>query len=346
MTAQRQITIVGGGLAGLTLGIGLRQQHIPVVIIEAGQYPRHRVCGEFISGRGQQSLKRLGLADWLARNGAVPASTAAFFSASRATAPRALPEPALCISRFALDHALAQKFLELGGELMTGERWRENGFGEGVVRASGRRLPSDNTGARWFGLKIHARDVSLDADLEMHFASSGYVGLCRLGGGEVNVCGLFRRNQDRSLPGDARDLLRGQPGSWLRQRLAGAPFDEASFCATAGLSLRPGRAEEHTEICVGDAITMIPPLTGNGMSMAFESAGLALEPLAAWSRGEIQWSAARRQIARECDERFARRLTWAARLHPFLLTAAWQNLLLPLVSRNQWLWQTAFGSTR
>ena len=59
--AAKPITIVGGGLAGLTLGIGLRRRGVPVTVWEAGHYPRHRVCGEFISGRGQETLSRLGL---------------------------------------------------------------------------------------------------------------------------------------------------------------------------------------------------------------------------------------------------------------------------------------------
>src|SRR5947208_2116234 len=50
---MKHVSIVGGGLAGLTLGIGLRRQGIPVTIWERGQYPRHRVCGEFSGGRGQ-----------------------------------------------------------------------------------------------------------------------------------------------------------------------------------------------------------------------------------------------------------------------------------------------------
>ena len=48
-------------MAGLTLGIALRKNQIPVVIFEAGKYPRHRVCGEFISGRGLEILEELGL---------------------------------------------------------------------------------------------------------------------------------------------------------------------------------------------------------------------------------------------------------------------------------------------
>ena len=63
---MKPVTIIGGGLAGLTLGIGLRQHGVPATIIEAGNYPRHRVCGEFVSGRGQATLARLGLRAMLA----------------------------------------------------------------------------------------------------------------------------------------------------------------------------------------------------------------------------------------------------------------------------------------
>jgi 2-polyprenyl-6-methoxyphenol hydroxylase-like FAD-dependent oxidoreductase len=61
MPAQKPITIVGGGLAGLTLGIALRKREIPVTVFETGNYPRHRVCGEFISGRGLEILDIFGL---------------------------------------------------------------------------------------------------------------------------------------------------------------------------------------------------------------------------------------------------------------------------------------------
>ena len=78
MAALKPITIIGGGLAGLALGIGLRLRGIPVTVYEATHYPRHRVCGEFISGRGQQVLRELGLEDVLREAGAIPATTAMF----------------------------------------------------------------------------------------------------------------------------------------------------------------------------------------------------------------------------------------------------------------------------
>src|SRR5712664_741834 len=110
----RPITIVGGGLAGLTLGIGLRRQGIPVAIWEAGHYPRHRVCGEFISGRGQQTLARLGLRETFLQAGAATATTAAFFLGPAGSPVRPLPAPALCLSRFKMDALLAELFLDSG----------------------------------------------------------------------------------------------------------------------------------------------------------------------------------------------------------------------------------------
>src|SRR5207253_9984563 len=100
---------------------------------------------------------------------------------------------ALCLSRFTMDALLADQFQNCGGELRPKQRWRENGVQEGIVHASGRRAQPVENGWRWFGIKVHARNVPLIADLEMHASPNGYVGICRLNEQEVNVCGLFRR---------------------------------------------------------------------------------------------------------------------------------------------------------
>jgi len=346
MTAMKPITIVGGGLAGLTLGIGLRRNGVPVTLWEAGRYPRHRVCGEFISGRGQETLARFDLLEPLHRAGARGADTAAFFSANCSTGPRPLPARAIGLSRFTLDASLANQFRELGGDLQEGVR-RTESVAEGMVRATGRHAPPVVHGPCWFGLKAHARNVPLSADLEMHVFSGGYVGLCRVDGGRVNVCGLFRRRTgEKKPPSDWRERLRGPAGSVLRQRLDGAEFDLNSFCAVAGLSLQPHRAIDRAECCIGDAITMIPPVTGNGMSMAFESAELAIGPLVAWSRGDVPWDETRQQIAGDCDAAFARRLAWAKWFQRLLLTPPLQAALVRLAARSRCFWQTAFEKTR
>lgn len=345
MTSSRPITIVGGGLAGLTLGIGLRQRDISVVIWEAGGYPRHRVCGEFISGNGATVLGRLGLHKLFRDAGAIDVETAAFISGDNRSPVRKLPVPALGLSRYSMDALLADELQRLGGELHRGQRWHPNGTDEGVVDASGREPHPTENGWRWFGLKVHARNVNLSADLEMHVSADNYVGVNRINGGEVNVCGLFRaRPGEKSEAGF--ELLRGKPGSPLRERLAPAQFDEESFCSVAGLSLKPQSARAKAGCFIGDAVTMIPPVTGNGMSMAFESAEIAIEPLSRYSRGEIDWGEAQRVIARACDCAFAERLKWARRLQWLMFSPVLRTSFGKVVLGSDRLWNLLFAKTR
>ena len=344
---MRELTIIGGGLAGLTLGIALRQYGVPVVVREAGRYPRHRVCGEFISGRGQQVLVNLGLGESLERAGVLRAETARFFLGANRSPIRQLRPPALCISRFTLDALLARTFRERGGDLRERNRARASEPCEGIVLATGRRSQAVVGRWRWFGLKIHARGVELDAALEMHGQPDGYVGLCRLSDGMVNICGLFRRRAGaRDAELNPRQLLRGAPGTQLRERLGQADFEEDSLCSVAGLCLRPQRSAGRPECCLGDALTMIPPVTGNGMSMAFEAAGLAVGPLVAWSRGELGWDQARHAAAAACDRAFGQRLRWSRCLQWMMFAPLIRGRLGGVALHSEWFWQLMFRRTR
>jgi 2-polyprenyl-6-methoxyphenol hydroxylase-like FAD-dependent oxidoreductase len=158
---------------------------------------------------------------------------------------------------------------------------------------------------------------------------------------------LFLRRAAARVPAlDELALLRGKPGSVLSERLASADFDTDSVCAVAGLSLAPHRAAARAECCVGDALTMIPPVTGNGMSMAFESAAMALAPLTAYSRAQIKWLQAQQSLACACDERFGRRLAWARFLQWLMFAPALRSSLGAPVLRSDWLWRMMFTKTR
>lgn len=346
MNAPRPITIAGGGLAGLTLGIALRQRSVPVTIWESGRYPRHRVCGEFICGRGRATLASLGLNEILTRVGAREAKTASFFAGKTTSPIRPLPETALCLSRFALDAALASRFRDLGGALHEGKRWSDSMQQDGVVQATGRRPQAKPGGWRWFGLKAHMLNVELGADLEVHLTPNGYIGLCRLADGVVNVCGLFRRRDETDALPPRTEMLQGSSGSALHERLANAEFVTDSICAVGGLDLRPNHDPVAQECRIGDALTMIPPFTGNGMSMSFEAAELAVEPLEQWSRGKTSWVEARTSIASRCEAVFQQRLTWANRLHALMFIAPLQPMLAAWLPRSTWSWNFLFSHTR
>ena len=107
------VEIIGGGLAGLALGLGLRARGVPVRLIEAGNYPRHRVCGEFITGLDHDTRRELQLTDILA--GARQARGVLWSEPGRPSVRHDLPEVALCLSRYRLDQAMASAFAAAGG---------------------------------------------------------------------------------------------------------------------------------------------------------------------------------------------------------------------------------------
>jgi flavin-dependent dehydrogenase len=114
----------------------------------------------------------------------------------------------------------------------------------------------------------------------------------------------------------------------------------------AGLSLQPQRAVDQKDCCIGDALTMIPPVTGNGMSMAFESAELAINPLCRYSHGEVSWPEARQAVARACDAAFAERLRWARRLQSLMFSPLLRTPLGKALLRSNTVWNFMFAKTR
>jgi 2-polyprenyl-6-methoxyphenol hydroxylase-like FAD-dependent oxidoreductase len=324
MNAPRTVEIVGGGLAGLSLGLALARAGVPVVVFEAGNYPRHRVCGEFVAGLDALTDATLGLAPFFAE--AKRHRRVSWFSRGRRCATHALPAPALGLSRHMLDASLAENFQRVGGRLEIGTRIDLTAAPEGRVFACGRRRTS---GSAWVGLKAHVRGLRAGDDLEVHLGREAYFGVCAIEDDSCNVCGLLRR---QALPATrARtleffsDTLRRCGLGELSMRVAAAALKPGSLTAVAGISFaaperEPGR------LCLGDALGMIPPFTGHGMTIAFQSAALALAPLCAWAKAEMSWGATVATAQRALRTRLDAKLRLARGLHPWLLSPARQRV--------------------
>ena len=144
-------------------------------LFEAGTYPRHRVCGEYLSGRGPELLGSLVSPEKLLASGARRSLDLRMYRGADSLPSRPLPQPALCLSRHRLDALLAREFSSHGGQLHLQSR-RPAEKAEGRVLATGRRPAVQEQGWRWIGIKAHAWDVSIDSGLEMHLTPHGYVG--------------------------------------------------------------------------------------------------------------------------------------------------------------------------
>lgn len=314
-TPSKPIEIIGGGLAGLALGVGLRRAGVAVTVFEAGDYPRHRVCGEFIAGLAPETSRKLGIQSVF--EGALLHADMCWFIGGRLACGMRLPEAAMGMSRFVLDARLAELFVNCGGTLVPRHRFDEEINRPGRVGAGGRRR---HAGSPWVGLKAHVRKLSPLAPLELHVGEGAYVGLSRVEDGWVNVCGLFRRRA--GLKGDTPEALARTLEdcglSALAERMRGAEFRPSSACAVAGFTFDRVIVRDRG-LVLGDACAMVPPFTGNGMAMAFTSAALALGPLVDWALHGESWEATTQRIHDALQREFQTRLNGAAFLHPLLL---------------------------
>ena len=59
MTDRTNVVIAGAGPAGITTSLFLCKEKIPHVILEKAEFPRDKICGDALSGKIQDVLKKL-----------------------------------------------------------------------------------------------------------------------------------------------------------------------------------------------------------------------------------------------------------------------------------------------
>lgn len=332
MGELRTIEIVGGGIAGLSLGVALASRGEEVVLYEASSYPRHRLCGEFVNGVSASTLEELGIAGLFEQ--AREHRGMKWWIGGELVLDGELKKPVQALSRWAMDDWLKCRFVEAGGELREQARVQGEG-GAGRVWATGRIYDKDSS---WMGLKMHFPDVELESGLEMHVGRGGYVGLTVVEDGRVNLCGLFEKRPGIGGKGRERIVryLRACGLDELAGRVAGWPGDEKSFCGTSGVRFGKQLERERERLSLGDAERIIPPFTGNGMSMAFEAAEVAVGPLVDWSREERDWAGACDAVRDGLEKRFRKRVAVARWLQGALMDPLGKDLLGSL-GRPGWL---------
>lgn len=326
---------MGGGLAGLGLACLLLQRGVSVTLHEAGTYPKHRLCGEFMRGLSPASLELLGLSH--ARITGAGRRTISWWMRGEPILRLQLPDPALALIRPEIESRLRERFLHAGGAVLTGSRpdWKD---GPGKVNASGRRR---HPASPWFGMKLHVLGLRLKDDLEMHLGPGGYVGLTQVAADRVNVSGLFR-GPTPGLSGHPTGLqrmahlLESSGLSWVADRLTQAEgHDPVSVTSSAGI--RFGWSDLHRDVCaVGDARVFIPPFTGHGMALALEGAVMAAGPLTHYAEGRESWEHTTAKLWQDVRSKFGRKVRAGCWLQNILGRAALHPVLFHAGKRD-WL---------
>lgn len=278
MSASFDVAIVGAGPAGCAAGIELARAGARVLLLEKSEFPRHKVCGEFLSPEVAAVLEELGCVALL--DPAARLECGHVFTGSGFELRFPFPKPAYGLSRRMLDDGLARFACTLGVALeqKTEVSSVENNI---VVSRDGRRFaaravllacgrhsllnPAPSGRRAFFGFKAHFRGP-WPARLDLHFFPGGYLGVMPIEDGGINACALvekhllkdhdslFRKVLGREIQMDGEVLFTGplEPG-WSKGCKAGSP----------GI------------LAAGDAAVFVDPFTGDGISLALRSGQMA-----------------------------------------------------------------------
>jgi len=361
--------VIGGGLAGTSTALQLARRGYEVALLEKDSYPRHKLCGEFLSPEAQDSLRGLGVLGAARDAGAHPVDRAVLSGPDGTTTAHPLPGTALGLSRYRLDALLYRRACRTGVTGRTGtkatsvEGSLRDGFaveaggdtltGRMVFGAYGRRGILDRTLDRSFldekspyvAFKAHYAGVAPSAPgtIEIHAASGGYCGIGPVEEARLNVCWIGRV--------DALKAAGGSPGAMLHERLCRNPVLEERladlhrvsdrFEAVSQVPLMPKRQFVEDVCMIGDAAGMIAPLCGDGMAMALDTADLVVPLSDRFLSGAVPAAAFRSAYRRQWQSAFGRRLRlgrWvhAAAFRPLATTSLLRACrLLPPLAR--WL---------
>jgi flavin-dependent dehydrogenase len=302
------LIVIGGGPAGTSAAITCARSGVRVLMLERGRFPRHKVCGEFVSAESLDLLADL-LAPWDKRllADAVRISGARVFLDGRVIEAVVDP-PAASISRLSLDAALwdsAEQYGVQARQQVVAQSISARGSfrvttsaGEfesrALIDASGRwsnlnRTPTSgrNSGVKWLGLKGHFAESSLPDSVDLYFFEGGYCGAQPVEisdtieqSGRVNACAMVRADVASTLP----EVFIRDPALHDRSRGWKPLSDPVS---TSPLVFREPQPERDGILMVGDAAAFVDPFVGDGISLALRSGRLAGECLLSFVIGNL-----------------------------------------------------------
>ena len=303
-----------------------------MLLLEKDRFPRHKVCGEFVSPESLALLDGL-LGESTLDSHTIVDSARIFVDNKCLTLP--VTPAAQSIPRFELDARLfesaqregatAQAEITIHQILQQQEAFRiDTSAGafttKTLVNATGRwsKLRQFEIAGqeKWLGLKAHFCETSPPSSVDLYFFSGGYCGVTPVDDITVNACAMVRADVARSL----EEVFAKEPELWRRSRGWQSVIPTVT---TSPLYFREPETESDGMILVGDAAGFIDPFAGDGISLALQSGTLAAETLILFFRGKCSLEQARQQYQQAYRKRFAPAFRNAARLRSAFAAPKW-----------------------
>ena len=353
---EYDLIVVGAGPAGSACAITAARTGRKVLLLEKDCFPRHKVCGEFVSGESlgllasllngarDQEKSHLFESKGLDFNelAARPEIDSARIFLDNRVVRLPISPPARSIPRFDLDAALFHSAQRSGVKAQEGvvvRRVEQNRnftvysaagpFTAGaVVNSTGRwsqLTQYDVTGKeKWIGMKAHFLEAGAPPSVDLYYFSGGYCGVQPVSPDAVNVCAMVRADAAHSL----EEVFAAHPELWRRSRDWDALFPTVT---TSPLYFRRPVTRDQGMLLAGDAAGFIDPFAGDGISLAMQSGALATECLAGFLEGKISIAEAQAQYADAYNQRLAPAFRNSARVRRLLAAPVWlRSMLLAL----------------
>lgn len=268
----RKIVIIGGGVAGLSALNRLADLGVQATLIEGGEYPAHKICGEFFSPESASILSQWNV------DSPVEIDQISFRTAeSSLNFP--LPFPAQSQARFDFDFRLVKRAREKGAVVFTHtkvtkiekkEIYLDNGNVidyTDLIMSAGRFYKSREP--EYVGIKGHLKGLELNGHLEMFPFEGGYGGLSPIGEGSANFACLIHKNKHR-MATPLQSVFQLAPQLEKRLEKGSLIYQDWMVCPVPPFGIKKTGSVSHTYF-IGDAAGTIPPASGLGLSLALSS---------------------------------------------------------------------------
>lgn len=338
---ESDVVIIGGGLAGLTAAILLSRSGLEVRVVEKSHYPRHKVCGEYVSNEVRPLLTHLQLD--LKALSAVDIDTFALSNVQGKKIETALPLGGFGVSRHALDEALYQIAVGQGVQFcfepvhkvdFKNDRFSvcspSKTFSSKIALAAfGKRSQLDirlerpfmHQNSPWIGVKCHYDFPEFPENkVALHCFPGGYGGLSKTERGHVNFCYLASYQSFKQAGGiKAYNASVVALNPFLREFLGNArPLFKKPLSIAQISFARKSTVTNHL-LCCGDSAGLIHPLCGNGMAMAIHSGKIAADKVLGYFEGTHDRLTMEREYEVQWRATFGRRLWFGWQLQQLLL---------------------------
>ncbi len=307
---NNQVVIVGGGLAGLISAIQLSKAGIQTVLIEKHTYPKHKVCGEYISNEVLPYLNYLGFDPYL--YGAKKITTLSFSTYNGKSFSATLPLGGFGISRYCMDSQLADIAVASGVQLITdnvnnisfsADRFQittstqQQYTSDIVIGAHGKRSiidsklsrPFMNTASPFLAVKAHYSGHFPDNQVNLHTFPGGYCGISKVETGHINVCYITDYEsfkQYKNIEDFQKTVV--SKNKHLKEIFSSFNIVFKKPLTISQVSFAKKNPVEQHILMTGDSAGMIHPLAGNGMSMAVRSAQIVSQQIIDYFNGKTK----------------------------------------------------------